>query len=88
MSQQSATASTLEKAAPGLGPCLSCTKVRAHSVPVIAPSTVPAAALGFGLCAAEPRDIDALFANVRWEKVNRGRDEALRLNAIFRGAGS
>jgi Fe-Mn family superoxide dismutase len=38
--------------------------------------------------AAVPRYIDAFFANVNWEEVNRRLDKAQRMSAIFRGAPS
>jgi superoxide dismutase, Fe-Mn family len=38
--------------------------------------------------AAVPRYIDAFFANVNWEEVNRRFERAQRVSAIYRGASS
>lgn len=63
------------------------TQVLATSVPLLVMDMYEHSyQMDFG--AAVPRYIDAFFANVNWEEVNRRLDKAQRMSAIFRGVGS
>lgn len=63
------------------------TQVLATSVPLLVMDMYEHSyQMDFG--AAAPRYIDAFFANVNWDEVNRRLDKAQRMSAIFRGAGT